>query len=481
MKKATLLALFVMLSKAASSQVDLPYKIGFETNVAVGETILTNASCGAWEGTADVQAYVTNISYTEPVCGYPIPSESHSNVMAFAEGTISNAFNTTAPDPESTTPLEVWIDTMVQPVRQEEEPVGSITNAQVAIYFDTNGYLNVYHGIILDGALGVIPTNKAWSKFETAGSLATDQWARVTIHMKHVPWTEGYGAEVKQSYFRIFLNSVEFSNEYAFASADATTQTGGSWFVCANWIEQKLSTLTLSGSGKLDDLVVTTEGVTFEQSAPSVLVSYAGPGIVFPSGTVSFAASPGNTNFAIAASTYYMIGAVYQGTVGGSSNAVMEAAGKESHELVWSNITGQATLFVQFDPILATNRTPVYWMAGRGLDTNTLPTWDDVALWDEDGDGMLTWEEYYAGTHPVDSNSLLKIVGQTFSNGIPRLVWLSSTEAISPYMVQMSTNLVGGNWSNVAVNVTATPGGTNVLDVTAPASGPGLYRVTITN
>ncbi len=480
MKKIIIAAMALAMAQAVYAQVDLPYTISFETNVPLGETILTNANCGAWEGTPDVQAYVTNITPPEPSCGYPLPSESHSNVLAFAEGTISNAFNTTAPDPESTTPLEIWLDTLVLPIRQEEEPVGSVTNSQVAVYFDTNGYLNVFHGIIDNQEYSILPPTSRWTKVENGlGALPTNEWARVTIHMKHITLNE-MEEYVNQSFFRVFLNGVAFSNDYAFVDADVKSASGGVWFVCAKWDAQKLSTLTLTGSGKIDDLVVSTDAVSFGAANPSVLVSYLGSGIVIPSGTVSFASSPGHTNFNIAASTYYKI-AVYQGTVGGSSNAVVEAADKETHELVWSNITGQATLFVQFAPILATNGTPVYWMAGKGLDTNTLPTWDEVALWDEDGDGMLTWEEYVAGTHPDNSNSLLRIVGQTFSNGVPRLIWLSSTEAIAPYMVQMTTNLVGGSWSNVAVNVNATAGGTNVLDVSAPASGPGMYRVTITN
>jgi len=95
---------------------------------------------------------------------------------------------------------------------------------------------------------------------------------------------------------------------------------------------------------------------------------------------------------------------------------------------------------------------------------------------------MFTWQEYVARTDPNNSNSVLRILAQTFSNGAPSLIWRTSTEVGAPsYMIQMSTNLISGAWSNVAVNISASGTGTNVQQVTAPASGQGMYKVTITN
>lgn len=469
MKRAMGIALLWAMAQIVSAQSTVPYSISFES-MSEGETILTNGTYGAWEGTPDVQAYATNVTYPQPSCDYPLPLESHSNVLAFAEGTISNTFSADGI-------AELWIDTMIQPVRQEEAPTGAITNSQMALYFDTNGNINVYHGMITNGVWGA-PEFRQWTTLTNSfGTVASSQWVRVTIAMKHDT------SDSFLSFFKIQLNGTEFASDSAYAAPDGNLTPSGSWFLCANYNGNKLNNLALSGSGKLDDLVVITNTPVFTEAAPSVLVSIVGPGTVTPSGTVTFVASPGETNFSIAAANFYKIGAVYQGTVGGgSSNAVVAAQNQTAYELGWSNITGQATLFVKFDPELATNNTPLYWMNDKGLSTNeTLPTWDQVALWDADGDGMLTWQEYVAGTHPDNSNSVLRILAQTFSNGVPRVIWLSSTEALSPYMIQMSTNLMGGAWSNVAVNVSASGTGTNVQEVAAPATSSGMYRVTITN
>jgi uncharacterized protein YcgI (DUF1989 family) len=76
---------------------------------------------------------------------------------------------------------------------------------------------------------------------------------------------------------------------------------------------------------------------------------------------------------------------------------------------------------------------------------------------------------------------VLKIISQTFSNGAPRITWLSSAEAIAPYAIQLATNLTDAVWSNVAVNISADLNGTNNLTVDTPPSTPAFYRVTVTN
>jgi hypothetical protein len=298
----------------------------------------------------------------------------------------------------------------------------------------------------------------------------------MTVAMKYI------GGDLQQAFFQVRINGAAFSNELAYVDPETDYATNGSWFLCAKYDSPELHQVAFSGSGMLDDLVISTNAGTYGASLPSVYVSFAGNGSVSPSGTVALPASPGTTNFNILASTYYQIASVYTGVVAGVSNAIVTAQGAGNYNLVWSNITVDSTLFVSFEAQMATNSTPVYWMAGNGLMTNGLHlTWNDVALYDEDGDGMITWQEYLAGTNPDNSNSVLRLLRQTVSNGIPRIVWLSSTSAVAPYLVQLSTNLPNAIWSNVAANVSAMEGGTNTLDLPAPGSVPAFYRVTITN
>lgn len=478
MKKMTAIVVTLALAKAASAAVGLPYSIAFETNVPVGSTILSNANAGAWNGTDGALAIVTNLNYSSdrqsPVVEYPLSSESHSNVLKFSDGTISNMIS--APGIS-----QVWLDTMIQPVFSETVPTNAaITNSQMSVCFTTNGYMNVYHGVKPDIKWGDLPAYGQWTMVSNSfGAVQTGKWIRVTVAMKYL------GGDIQQAFFQAKINGVTFSNELAYVDpeVDVDYSTNGSWFLCANYVGNELHQVALSGSGMLDDLVISTNAGSYGASLPSVYVTFTGNGSVTPSGTVTLPASPGSTNFNILASTYYQIASVYTGIVAGASNAIVTAQGAGNYDLVWSNITVDSTLFVNFEAQVATNNTPVYWMADKGLTTNGGygTTWDAVALYDKDGDGMITWQEYVAGTHPDISNSVLKILSQTVSNGIPRLTWLSSTSAVAPYVVQLSTNLPNAIWSNVAANVSATDGGTNVLDLPTPAAVPAFYRVTITN
>jgi DNA-binding beta-propeller fold protein YncE len=57
-----------------------------------------------------------------------------------------------------------------------------------------------------------------------------------------------------------------------------------------------------------------------------------------------------------------------------------------------------------FDPTLATNSTPEWWLASFNL---TGQTYDAQALGDDDGDGVLTWQEFIADTVPTNALSFL--------------------------------------------------------------------------
>ena len=123
---------------------------------------------------------------------------------------------------------------------------------------------------------------------------------------------------------------------------------------------------------------------------------------------------------------------------------------------------------------------PYNWLTYMGV-TNDVSSNAMAAaeIEDADGDGMVTWQEYLAGTYPTNKNSRLVILSTTLSNGIPVIKWLGSSQALANYTIAGSTNLMDPNaWANLA---TATPkDSTNEASLTsAPASSIGFFRVKV--
>jgi len=97
---------------------------------------------------------------------------------------------------------------------------------------------------------------------------------------------------------------------------------------------------------------------------------------------------------------------------------------------------------------VATNNTPLWWLADYGL-----PTTDDGALSDTDGDGMKAWAEWIAGTSPTQYSSALRITNTWLaaSNHIVR--W--SIVAGRVYSVSWSSNLATKAFNAMVTNNTA--------------------------
>jgi hypothetical protein len=54
--------------------------------------------------------------------------------------------------------------------------------------------------------------------------------------------------------------------------------------------------------------------------------------------------------------------------------------------------------------------TPIAYYTDAGIGPEEGGDWDDVDYYDSDGDGMLNWMEYIAGTDPTDPLSVFLIV-----------------------------------------------------------------------
>ena len=110
----------------------------------------------------------------------------------------------------------------------------------------------------------------------------------------------------------------------------------------------------------------------------------------------------------------------------------------------------------------AYDRVPDSWLEAYFIDLlmqgNSL---EDVAAGDYDGDGLLNWEEYVAGTDPRDASSRFRITGLTIENGVPTLTW-SPNLPNRRYVLQGKTTL-DDDWQN------------------APGNDARFFRVTVDN
>jgi hypothetical protein len=86
--------------------------------------------------------------------------------------------------------------------------------------------------------------------------------------------------------------------------------------------------------------------------------------------------------------------------------------------------------------------TPTWWLRQYGLTSNVVAVEE---MRDTDGDGMVAWKEYIAGTDPTNKASVLCIAdaAQSVSG---RLQIAVSTVSNKEYRLRVATNIVSGRW-----------------------------------
>jgi hypothetical protein len=184
----------------------------------------------------------------------------------------------------------------------------------------------------------------------------------------------------------------------------ATNDSALTW----NWLTEYWLDVTVVSSGTLD-----------------VVDSWRAAGE-----TVTISATPSN---------YYHF-AQWSGDVSGTSNVIQVA------------MTAPRNVTATFHANVVTNGVPEWWLAQYGL-----PLTDAGALVDTDGDSMLNWEEFRAGTNPLDVRSVLRmaVIGPTAFSSQVRLIWPSATGR--RYRLWGTTNLGTTAFAPVASNIFANP------------------------
>ncbi len=243
------------------------------------------------------------------------------------------------------------------------------------------------------------------------------------------------------------------------------------------WVELDSTALAL---GERRSAVLVLEGNDPERPTPiqipvalhnasrEILVTCSTNGTVMPAGPVRVRAGDPLEVLA-SADTFYVIGQVFT-----NGDPMAGFSGMESGRVTWPAVQSNGTLHVHFTEKMAAGLVPEKWLFEHGL-TNQVP--DVEAISDQDGDGMVAWQEFCARTDPLDQGSVaMMILGLTPGQDGLMVQWLSFTNTNWRYdLEQASASLEA--YVPVATNLAAHP---PVNIFTHPsATDAGIFRVKV--
>jgi hypothetical protein len=136
-------------------------------------------------------------------------------------------------------------------------------------------------------------------------------------------------------------------------------------------------------------------------------------------------------------------------------------------------MTQARAIFTFFAENISSNGVPEQWFVEQGL----VGDWRTIGLLDQDHDGMLSWQEYVAGTSPTNKNDVLKMDMEVHTEGnSSMLVWSSVSNRV--YKVWRSTDLTEG-FRQVSGNLQATPPVNTFNEPQMPVGQPVFYRISV--
>lgn len=146
--------------------------------------------------------------------------------------------------------------------------------------------------------------------------------------------------------------------------------------------------------------------------------------------------------------------------------------GTSSFSFVWGPIVSNGTLEAVFDPNLAAQGTPEWWLAEHGFSND----FDLAELTDLDFDGMPAWKEFLANTDPTNDLSLLQFeqIDSAVDGNETVLRWQSASNRV--YSIWRAANLPDGFGHRIATNLPAHPPA-NVYTDAVDGIGIRFYRI----
>ena len=457
----TLVGLLVS-GTSVSGQTALPFGDSFE-QITNNTTII---GINGWTAPLNACAIVTNAPLIYTLALPPLRYEPHNKyvILNTENYAITNQF-----EPSINAGKKVWIDTMVQfQLWSDENPPSSVTNdntIQAAFFVNTNKNLVVYHSrrytaSVYSNIFTIIPSVV----------IDSNEWHRLTVTMDHTTYVD------KKSFTIQVDGGSVITNVYAFTAPNTLTGTGA-WFVVANnksGAASYMSGVAISGTGFIDDFVVTNEQTRYGWVITATNILATG-GQLSPQGIVE-ATNGATVTFTNVLNPHYTFSSVVKdGGTGGPATLV-----------TFTNVFEDGHTYVgNFAAIMVTNAgpaagTPIWWLERYA---STAGTNAAAALVDTDGDGYTNWQEHLASTDPTNANSYFKILSHYQLGGTQYVKWVSPAIDIGlpPFGIKRSTNITLGGWILVDGSVERSP--TNIWAELNPLTNavPSFYRIVATN
>lgn len=115
---------------------------------------------------------------------------------------------------------------------------------------------------------------------------------------------------------------------------------------------------------------------------------------------------------------------------------------------------------------------PYSWLQQYGL-----PTDGSADFSDSDQDGVNNWQEWVAGTNPINASSVLRISSATSTDNPVGYVVTWDSQSTRMYYLQRSGNLAQPGFTTVQDNIAGQLGTTSYTDTNTFGPGPFFYRV----
>ncbi len=380
--------------------------------------------------------------------GFPIAT-NHTQVLEISD-TLTNMVSSLEGE-------KVFVDTMISPRPWDQDDAPTIpADAQMAAYVSTNQSLVVWHA-------DYDTSSNMWTEL-TSTTVPTGTWIRLTFEMNY----SDFDGIFAYYFYRVLLNGVEVSDPAGRSQPDQNGTAGGPWFPMPDSTQPFISSLTINGTGMIDDL-------QFVPSDPNNAVFYSvvasvddsDAAILTPSGTVNVTES-NDLKFVWSAKNGYSV-----------TNVLVDGVllNPATNTYTFVAVTENHTLTVLTDVLqgISDMGVPLSWYTAYGI--------DDGDMGNKDADPTLNWEEYVAGTDPTNELSFFQILAQGHGSPSNYVSYYCSTNSglTEPVDIYRSSDLLDANgWVLVGDNVPRADDGTNTWwDVNAPSNLPAFYRPTI--